>query len=51
MIDFSKYPRATRFLKEHPEKNLDEALAWSENEIKKLEEKNKHHEVGGKNDG
>ena len=38
MVDSKKYPRVTKFLKEHLEMTIDGALLWTEIEIKKIEE-------------
>lgn len=42
LMIMEKYPRSERFLRDHPEWSIDEALSWTENELKKLEEAKKH---------
>ena len=37
MLDLSKYPRAKRFLQQHPEMSIDQALEWVD---KRLNEQN-----------
>ena len=37
MLDLSKYPRAKRFLQQHPEMSIDPALEWVD---KRLNEQN-----------
>lgn len=42
MSQEEKYPRLSKLLRENPGWTLDQALIWTENELKRLEAKEKN---------
>lgn len=36
-MDLTKYPRVKKFLEQHPEMTMDQALVFTENLLRKLE--------------